>query len=261
MRLQTFRDVEIAFGRLERDVAEKSSTSNTVEKVVERVTTETEIDSYLAAGIVSHKLKHYFSSEAKVKNLVIEATVLPLTTNVVDLGSAAKRWKNVYTNDWSLTTHFIPVVSNASDIGSVSYKVANGHITNLYTYTSLYLQNRTASLPVKTDASKILVTAAINLASSTEVTGTLPVGKGGTGKTTHTTNAVLLGNGTSALSSVTGLSTYAANNLVTGITYTTDVINYKDHAGTNQTKTFLTSVTISSSLNLGFTKGVLTSGT
>jgi hypothetical protein len=37
---------------------------------------------------------------------------------------------------------------------------------------------------------------------TTQVTGTLPVANGGTGATTHTSNAVLIGNGTSAVTSV-----------------------------------------------------------
>jgi hypothetical protein len=45
----------------------------------------------------------------------------------------------------------------------------------------------------------------INLASA-EVTGTLPVANGGTGATTLTQNGVLLGNGTGAVSAVTGTS-------------------------------------------------------
>lgn len=46
------------------------------------------------------------------------------------------------------------------------------------------IPNLTASLPVKTNASKDLISGAIDLASSTEVTGTLPVTKGGTGTAT-----------------------------------------------------------------------------
>ena len=58
----------------------------------------------------------------------------------------------------------------------------------------------TASLPVKTNANKDLVSGAINLASSE--TGTLPVGNGGTGATTLT--GILKGNGTSPVTAITG---------------------------------------------------------
>jgi len=57
----------------------------------------------------------------------------------------------------------------------------------------------TASLPLKTNGSKDLISAAIDLTSATEVTGALPVNRGGTGAATFTANNVLLGNGTSAL--------------------------------------------------------------
>ena len=45
------------------------------------------------------------------------------------------------------------------------------------------IANLTASLPVKTNASKDLVSAAIDLSSATEVTNNLPLSKGGTNKT------------------------------------------------------------------------------
>lgn len=55
-----------------------------------------------------------------------------------------------------------------------------------------------ASLPVKTDASKNLVSAAINLASSTEVTGTTPINKGGTNNASaYTAGSVVYSDGTS----------------------------------------------------------------
>jgi hypothetical protein len=54
-------------------------------------------------------------------------------------------------------------------------------------------------------------TLSVNLASAT-VTGTLPVGNGGTGATTFSTGAVLVGNGTSAVSSV---SPGTASNVLT----------------------------------------------
>jgi hypothetical protein len=44
-----------------------------------------------------------------------------------------------------------------------------------------------------------LAFGAVNLAQSTAITGTLPVGNGGTGATTLTANNVILGNGTSAV--------------------------------------------------------------
>lgn len=60
------------------------------------------------------------------------------------------------------------------------------------------ISNLTASLPVQTNGSKDLVSAAINLSGS-QVTSTLGVANGGTGASSLTANNVLLGNGTSAL--------------------------------------------------------------
>ena len=54
------------------------------------------------------------------------------------------------------------------------------------TGTSLQLSGLIASRPVRTDGSNNLVSGQINLASSNEVTGTLPVANGGTGATTAT---------------------------------------------------------------------------
>jgi hypothetical protein len=68
------------------------------------------------------------------------------------------------------------------------------------TGTSLQLSGLTATRPVKTDGSKNLISGTIDLTSSNDVTGTLPVGNGGTGLTTLTDHGVLLGSGTAAVS-------------------------------------------------------------
>jgi hypothetical protein len=78
--------------------------------------------------------------------------------------------------------------------------------------SSLQISGLTASLPVKTDASKNLVSAAINLASATEVTGSLPVNRGGTGLATLTTNNLLVGAGTS---NVTFIAPSTSGNVLT----------------------------------------------
>jgi hypothetical protein len=56
------------------------------------------------------------------------------------------------------------------------------------------LNSLTASLPLKLDASKVITSAAINIASgSSEITGTLPLTSGGTGATTNTAARTNLG--------------------------------------------------------------------
>ena len=62
--------------------------------------------------------------------------------------------------------------------GNINFPTGNVSITN-----NLTVSGMTASLPVKTNASKQLVAAAINLASS-EITGVLGVANGGTGGVT-----------------------------------------------------------------------------
>lgn len=64
------------------------------------------------------------------------------------------------------------------------------------------LTSLTASLPLKLDASKNIISQAIALGGS-EVSGTLAVGNGGTGATSLTANALLIGNGSSAISATT----------------------------------------------------------
>lgn len=64
-----------------------------------------------------------------------------------------------------------------------------------------------------------LAFGAVNLAQSAAVTGTLPVGNGGTGATTLTSGGLLVGAGTSAITAISG---YAAEETVASAT-TTDI--------------------------------------
>lgn len=58
--------------------------------------------------------------------------------------------------------------------------------TDDVTFNSVTASNLTASRPVLSDGNKKLVSGQINLASTDYVTGTLPLGNGGTGQTTKT---------------------------------------------------------------------------
>ena len=102
----------------------------------------------------------------------------------------------------------------------------------------------TASRVVKTDSSSNLTTAAVNLASTNEVTGTLPAGNGGTGATTKLirtgtysgnggTQTVAHGLGATpdlVIISITGSGGNIAELFITGMSG-----NSKDFNGTNQT--------------------------
>lgn len=95
-----------------------------------------------------------------------------------------------------------PVAATIAVVNNLSVTNGAGAITITSsltpTLTSINVTGLTASLPVQTDASKNLISAAINLASA-QVTGVLPVANGGTGVSTLTAGNVLVGNGTSAV--------------------------------------------------------------
>ncbi len=76
-------------------------------------------------------------------------------------------------------------ISNSSAPGTTDYLIVS-------TAGVVQIPELSASLPVHTDASSNLVTAAINLAS-TDVTGTLPVTHGGTGAISTSQNFVFAG--------------------------------------------------------------------
>lgn len=98
----------------------------------------------------------------------VGANLEPLVDNTYNFGSASKQWKKIFAVDEELS--------------------------GILKMTAL-----TASLPVKTNASKQLSTGAINLASS-EVTGILPVASGGSGASSFTANVPITGNGGSTFS-------------------------------------------------------------
>ncbi|MBK6291862.1 MAG: hypothetical protein IPF59_08900 [Ignavibacteria bacterium] len=64
--------------------------------------------------------------------------------------------------------------------------------------------NLTPGLPLQTNGAGLVVSELINLTSATDVTGTLPVGNGGTGLTTIPLNGIMYGNGTSAIQTTVG---------------------------------------------------------
>lgn len=86
----------------------------------------------------------------------------------------------------------------------------------------------TASLPVKTDGSKKLVSGAIDIASS-EITGTLPIANGGTGVTSFGTGGVIFFNGTSQATD--GNFTFASD--ILSAVYFKPVTNYKSADGSD----------------------------
>ena len=97
--------------------------------------------------------------------------------------------------------------NNAS--GFIRFRVGSGftQAMNITSAGVVSIPNLTASLPVKTDSSKNLVSGAINLASS-EVTGTLPIANGGTnnGSLAVTAGGVTYTDGTKLVNTGAGAS-------------------------------------------------------
>lgn len=141
----------------------------------------------------------------------------------------------------------VAVLSGANFCGSTGCAIA-GTVTQaplsqlpqgVIKPSGVLVSGLSASLPVKTDASKNLVTAAINLASATEVTGTLAVSKGGTGITSFGTGIA------------TFLGTPSSANLAAAIT---------DETGTG-VSVFGTSPTFTTSVILGTNAHLISTGT
>ncbi|MFA5136738.1 MAG: tail fiber domain-containing protein [Patescibacteria group bacterium] len=92
--------------------------------------------------------------------------------------------------------------SNTGTFGGL-LTISAGGITSAGTIT---FSSLTASRPVKTSTGGVLSASQISLNSTNDVAGTLPVANGGTGATTLT--GILKGNGTSALTDITGTANY-----------------------------------------------------
>ena len=156
--------------------------------------------------------------------LIYQRTVLPETDNTYDLGTTTARWRNVYAVTASSTNLIVSGLNAAScDVkastnGTFSCGTdSTGSATFAWTPNSWGNSTSTIlSFPgfISTASSTLshLGTGGLavnngliyNAATSTlsTITGTLAVGKGGTGATTFTSSQLLYGNGTSALSSV-----------------------------------------------------------
>lgn len=114
--------------------------------------------------------------------------------------------------DGAVSTNVVPgkiVISLADSTGSVSEAVRLNSTRSVQLNNSFY----TASLPLKLDSSKIVTSAAINLAGS-EVTGVLPATKGGTDQSSYAVGDLLYASSTTALSKLADIAT--GNALISG---------------------------------------------
>jgi hypothetical protein len=107
------------------------------------------------------------------------------------------------TNPSAITFPRINADNTVSSLSAVDFRTAIGAGTGNGTVTSVSgtgtVNGISLSGTVTSSGSLTLGGTLSNVSLTTQVTGTLPVGNGGTGATTLTANNVLLGNGTSAL--------------------------------------------------------------
>jgi hypothetical protein len=135
-----------------------------------------------------------------------------------------------------ISTSFQPLTDNSVDIGTTALAFKHGY---LY---ALRVKGLTASLPLKLDSNKDLLSEKIKLANASgEVQGILDETNGGTGTSTAGINgAITLGTTPGAQSVTTGAQSSATGSQ----SLTTTTLQYKDWAGSNQSLTVVTGVTL-----------------
>jgi hypothetical protein len=119
------------------------------------------------------------------------------TTNQLVLGTSPNTTTINAVAPTAARTYSIPDAgANASFVMTEGSQTINGTKTF---GTAPVLSSLTASRPLKLDGSKNIVSMQIDLASTNDVTGTLPVGNGGTGLTTYATGDIVYASTTNTL--------------------------------------------------------------
>lgn len=131
-------------------------------------------------GLVYNPTTNYLTAAGGIISQIMYATDGSDTIYFAPAGIVDPDFNGVFSNstgDDVLIAGYNPV-TDTHQLGSITQV---GGVTTIP--STVRLSGLTASLPVKTDASKNLTAAAINLASA-EVTGVLPVANGGSGTST-----------------------------------------------------------------------------
>lgn len=142
------------------------------------------IDSFSSTAMSSVTTSHYFILDDGSSTTKLQALAAAIKTiNTLGAGGAS------VIKEFSLGT-----LSQRDIIGGTGVTVTQNtnDITLSVTQGDININNLTGSLDLSTaDNSSSLFLSSVNLASN--VTGTLPIANGGTGRTSFTTNSVLLG--------------------------------------------------------------------
>ncbi|QQS15443.1 MAG: tail fiber domain-containing protein [Candidatus Moraniibacteriota bacterium] len=175
-----------------------SGTYNTL-SLASSITRDTEWDTAAEINAATTDTDFAYAALSNLSSVAINTSLISDTDNTDDLGSAAIGWKDIYSRTLKLdgSTSGTITLQAAATAGTntITLPASTGTValtSDLHSAVTL-----SGSYDYITLSGQDIVRGQIDL--TTDVTGTLPVGNGGTGAITFTTNGILYGNGTSAI--------------------------------------------------------------